>query len=57
MINNVKQLLSMDGLTLVGYRVTWDNSLIADVPIDEANKDYSSIIEWLAEGNTPEPAE
>ena len=57
MINNVKQILSMDGLTLVGYRVTWDNSLIADVPIDEANKDYSSIIEWLAEGNTPEPAE
>jgi hypothetical protein len=33
---------------------TTDNTFI---PYDESNIDYKKYLEWLAEGNTPEPSD
>lgn len=31
------------------------DGIVSFVPADEANPDYVAYLEWVAEGNTPEP--
>jgi hypothetical protein len=34
------------------YKVTYSDSTVKFVPLDEANTDYQAIQEWISEGNT-----
>jgi hypothetical protein len=43
------------------YQLTTGTSILrlsdgASIPADESNTDYAAYLEWLAAGNTPEPA-
>ena len=42
---------------LIGIIRLLDGQPNAGIPLDPANTDYQEYLEWVAEGNTPEPAE
>ena len=38
-------------------RTSSEDNLVYSIPISEGNKDYQEYLEWVAEGNTAEPAD
>jgi hypothetical protein len=36
---------------------TNEDGTISSIPFDPANTDYQAYLKWVAEGNTPEPAD
>ena len=42
---------------LIGIIRLLDGVPNAGIPLDAANTDYQEYLEWVAEGNTPAPAE
>ena len=34
-----------------------DGVILISIPLDEANTNYQEYLEWVAEGNEPEPAD
>ena len=42
---------------LIGIIRLLDGEPNAGIPLDPANTDYQEYLEWVAEGNTPDPAE
>ena len=41
-------------LALIRYKT---DSVLRFIPIAEGNRHYQEYLEWVAEGNTPEPAD
>lgn len=35
-----------------GYKITYPDGIIVLVPIDENNRHYKEVLDWVAEGNT-----
>jgi hypothetical protein len=49
-----KQIKSIITEKVIGVKRLLDN---ANIPFDPANTDYQQYLKWVAEGNTPLPAE
>ena len=49
-------VFNFDGTTSLGVTDT-ESSPIKNIPFDEGNMDYQNYLEWVAAGNTADPAD
>ena len=54
-MNNYKIVVTEDGVE--SLQKTLEDGTIWGIPKDSANTDYQAYLLWVAEGNTPLPAE
>ena len=52
MIDTVEKNYGLRNSNSFNFKVTKQDGTIMFVPIDEANKDYQAIQEWIADGGT-----
>ena len=57
MIQSVKKINNLINNQLGGYEITTIEGTKISVPLDEANKDYQAIQEWVEDGNTIQEAD
>jgi len=57
MIQTVKKLNDPVRNNFEGYEITTIEGTKISVPLDEANKDYQAIQEWVEDGNTIQEAD
>jgi len=57
MIQTVKKLNDPVRNNFEGYEITTIEGTKISVPLDEANKDYQNILQWVADGNTIQEAD
>jgi len=50
-----KFIRKTDGTILEGF--VFRISDMAQIPLSEDNRDYQEYLKWVAEGNTPDPAD
>jgi hypothetical protein len=53
----IYKLVKSDYDSSVNQVLKIDGTIIYSIPFDESNRDYQAYLKWLAEGNTPEPAD
>ena len=44
--------IDTEELELTGYAVTLDDGKELFVPLDESNRHYQEVLQWVADGNT-----
>jgi hypothetical protein len=57
MIQSVKKINNLINNQLGGYEIIMIDGTKISVPLDENNRHYQAILEWVADGNTIEEAD
>ena len=57
MIQSVKKINNLINNQLGGYEITIIDGTKISVPLDENNRHYQEILEWVADGNTIQEAD